>query len=98
MPDFMILSRDVADGASIRAAVRQDHLDWLKAPSDCTVLSAGPWLDDTDVMRGSLLIVKAPSREALDAWMADDPYAKAGLSADIDIRPFKLVIGRPDGQ
>lgn len=93
----MILSRDVPNGPDIRARVRQDHLDWLKQPSDCTVLSAGPWLDDMDVMRGSLLIVKAPSREALDAWMADDPYAKAGLPEDIDVRPFKLVIGRPDG-
>jgi uncharacterized protein YciI len=96
MPDFMILSKDVADGPSIRAAVRQDHLDWLKTPSDCSVLSAGPWLDDTNAMRGSLLIVKAPSREALDAWMANDPYAKAGLPEEIDVRPFKLVIGRPD--
>lgn len=93
----MILSRDIPDGPSIRARIRQDHLDWLKAPSDCTVLSAGPWLDNTDAMRGSLLIVKAPSREALDRWLADDPYAKAGLPQDIDIRPFKLVIGRPEG-
>lgn len=97
MPDFMILSKDVPDGAAIRTRVRQDHLDWLKAPSDCTVLSAGPWLDDTNAMRGSLLIVKAPSRDALDAWMANDPYAKAGLPKNIDVRPFKLVIGRPEG-
>ena len=98
MPDFMILSQDVADGPAIRKRVRQDHLDWLKQPSDCTGLSAGPWLDDMDVMRGSLLIVKAPSRAALDAWLADDPYAKAGLPEHIDVRPFKLVIGRPDGE
>ncbi|WP_298918451.1 YciI family protein [uncultured Algimonas sp.] len=98
MPDFMILSKDVAEGPDIRARIRQDHLDWLGQPSNCTVLSAGPWLDDMDVMRGSLLIVKAPSREALEAWMAEDPYAVAGLSADIDVRPFNLVIGRPDGR
>jgi uncharacterized protein YciI len=97
MQDYMILSKDVADGPAIRARVRDDHLAWLREPSDCTVLSAGPWLDDTDVMRGSLLIVKAPSREALNEWMAEDPYAKAGLPADVDVRPFKLVIGRPDG-
>lgn len=97
MPDFMILSRDVPDGLSIRQKVRSDHLNWLKQPSDCVVMSAGPWLDDTDAMRGSLLIVKAPSREALDDWLAQDPYAKAGLPDHVDIRPFKLVIGRPDG-
>ena len=90
-------AEDVADGPAIRAATRQNHLDWLKTPSDCTVLSAGPWLDDTNAMRGSLLIVKAPSREALNLWMANDPYIKAGLPKHIDVRPFKLVIGRPDG-
>ena len=97
MADFMILTRDVADGPAIRARVRDDHLAWLKRPSEVTVLSAGPWLDDTDVMRGSLLVVKAPSRSALDAWMDDDPYARAGLMESVDIRPFKLVIGRPEG-
>ena len=97
MPDFHILTEDVDDGPAIRARIRKDHLDWLKTPSPVTVLSAGPWLDDTDVMRGSVLIVKAPSREALETWMADDPYSRAGLMKSVDVRPFKLVIGRPDG-
>ena len=42
MPDFMILSRDGADASSIRKKVRSDHLDWLKQPSDCTILTAEP--------------------------------------------------------
>lgn len=92
----MILTEDVADGPAIRAAVRQDHLEWLTKPSPVSVMSAGPWLDDsTSAMRGSLLIVKAPSREALESWLAQDPYARAGLPKTIDVRPFKLVIGRP---
>ena len=98
MPDFMILTKDVPEGADIRKQVRQAHLQWLEEDSDVTVLTAGPWLDDTDVMRGSLLIVKAPTRKALDKWMAADPYAKAGLPAEVDVRPFKLVIGGPDGE
>ena len=96
MADFIIDTVDVEDGPVIRARVRNDHLTWLKNPSDITVMSAGPWLDDTDVMRGSVLIVKAPSRAALDAWLADDPYAKAGLMQSVTVRPFKLVIGRPE--
>ena len=96
MADFLILTTDVADGPSIRARVRADHLAWLQEPSDVRVLGAGPWLDDTDVMRGSMLVVSAPDRGALDAWMADDPYARAGLMAEVEVRPFNLVIGRPD--
>ena len=96
MVDFIINTVDVVDGPAIRKRVRDDHLAWLKEPSDVTVMSAGPWLDDTNVMRGSVLIVKAPSRAALDAWLAQDPYAKAGLMKSVQVRPFKLVIGRPD--
>ena len=95
MSHFMILTKDGPDGPAIRKQVRQAHLQWLEKDSDISVVFAGPWLADTDVMRGSLLIVKAPSREALDKWIAEDPYAKAGLPEDIDVRPFKLVIGRP---
>lgn len=95
MPEFMILTSDGPNGPDIRAAVRQDHLDWLTAKADCKALVAGPWLDETGAMRGSLLIVEAPSRSDLDAWMAHDPYAKAGLSNTVDVRPFKLAIGRP---
>lgn len=97
MPDFLIQTTDVADGPAIRARVRDAHLAWLREPSNVTVMAAGPWLDDTDVMRGSVLIAKAPSREALEAWMAEDPYAVAGLAESVEVRPFKLVIGRPDG-
>lgn len=93
----MILTEDCADGPAIRAAVRGDHLDWISKASDVRVMVAGPWLDDsTSAMRGSLLIVKAPSREAVESWLKEDPYAKAGLPKSIDIRPFNLVIGRPD--
>ena len=95
MADFLILTTDVADGPAIRGRVRDAHLAWLREPSPVRVLSAGPWLDSEDVMRGSMLVVSAPDRGALDTWMADDPYAKAGLMAAVDVRPFKLVIGRP---
>ena len=93
MPDFMILTEDVADGPAIRGRVRDDHLAWLKSNPSVRVMSAGPWLDDGGTMRGSLLLVEAPSRAALDSWLAGDPYAKAGLPASVDIRPFKLAIG-----
>ena len=96
MADFLILTTDVSDGPAIRGRVRDAHLAWLREPSEVRVLSAGPWLDHKDVMRGSMLVVSAPSRGALDTWMAEDPYAKAGLMAETEVRPFKLVIGRHD--
>ena len=37
------------------------------------LLAAGPWTDDS----GALLVFAVPSRDALDAILADDPYYSA---------------------
>jgi len=57
--EFIVYSEDKADSLHIRQAARDDHLAWLRAPSDVKLLIAGPWLDDDSVMRGSLLIEAA---------------------------------------
>lgn len=90
---FMIYSTDKIDGGlDIRKATRDAHLAWLSEDKAATVLAAGPWLDTDGTMRGSLLIVECESRETLDAWTARDPYARAGLSQQVIIHPYKLVI------
>jgi uncharacterized protein YciI len=43
-------------------------------------------------MLGSLLIVDFEDRQAAEAFAAADPYAKAGLFAQVDIVAWKKVI------
>lgn len=92
--EFIIYSEDKADSLHIRKAARDDHLAWLKAPSDVKLLIAGPWLDDEGVMRGSLLIVEAADKGAVLNWLATDPYKAAGLTASVMVKAYKWVIGR----
>lgn len=91
---FMIYSEDVTDGLPIRQATRDAHLNWLKNDPAATVQVAGPWLDDDGTMRGSLLIVESKDRATLDAWMARDPYAIAGLPGHVIVRSYKVVINK----
>lgn len=35
--------------------------------------------DDGETMNGSLLVLEAPNRAAVEAYLAGDPYVKAGL-------------------
>jgi len=94
--DFIIYSEDKENSLHIRQAARDDHLAWLKAPSDINLLAAGPWLDDAGIMKGSLLIVEAKDKDTVIQWLSQDPYKAAGLTKSALIKTYKWVIGRPD--
>lgn len=95
--EFIVYTEDADNSLHIRQAAREDHLAWLKnTPSDITLLAAGPWLDDDDVMRGSLLIIVANSKQAVIDWLAHDPYKSAGLTKSVMVKTYKWVIGRPE--
>lgn len=93
--EFLIYAEDKPDSLHIRQAAREDHLAWLKAPSNVKLLTAGPWLDDEGVMRGSLLIVEADNKGVVTDWLSNDPYKAAGLTAAVTVKAYKWVIGRP---
>lgn len=94
---FAITCLDKPDSGHVRQENRRAHLEFLKAAGD-TVRLAGPLLsDDEERMVGSLLVVEAPDRAALGAWLEQDPYAKAGLFESVTVRPFKWVVPRQAG-
>ena len=91
---FMVHTRDKPGALDIRLANRPAHLDWLtKAGS--AIKAAGPWLGQDDKPAGSLLIVEMESRAALAAWLAQDPYALAGLFQSVAAAPYKWVLNPP---
>ena len=60
------------------------------------VHNAGPTLsDDSENIVGLLLIVETPSLEAARAFVADSPYGKADVFADVQVRPWEWRTGRP---
>jgi len=93
--EFIVYAEDKADSLHIRQAARDDHLAWLKTPSAVKLLVAGPWLDDEGVMRGSMLIVEADTKDIVLDWLSHDPYKAAGLTASVMVKAYKWVIGRP---
>jgi uncharacterized protein YciI len=89
---FVITAIDKPDALSLRVATRQAHLDYV---SDTDTLKlGGPFLDANGDMAGSLLIIDAPDMDAARWWHANDPYAKAGLFANSDIRAWKATANR----
>ena len=91
---FMVHATDKPGALDIRLANRPAHLDWLTA-AGAAIKAAGPWLGGDDKPAGSLLIVEMESRAALDAWLAQDPYAIAGLFQSVEAAPYKWVFNPP---
>ena len=91
---FMVHATDKPGALDIRLASRPAHLDWLTAAGPA-IKAAGPWLGSDGKPAGSLLIVEMESGAALDAWLATDPYAIAGLFERVETAPYKWVFNPP---
>jgi uncharacterized protein YciI len=91
MPLYVMTGLDGPEGPAIRGTTRPAHLSWADSLGGALKL-AGPMLGaDGGAPIGSLLIVETASLEAARELFAQDPYARAGLWASQDIRPFVQV-------
>ncbi|MEM9268911.1 MAG: YciI family protein [Pseudomonadota bacterium] len=86
---FVLIARDKPGALELRKANREAHLAYVEATGVVTI--AGPLLDDDGNMAGSLLVLDLPDQAAAEAWASEDPYAKAGLFAQVEISGFKRV-------
>ena len=92
---FALICTDKPSALATRKANRPEHLAYLKSLGD-TLLLAGPFTEeDGESMNGSLLVIEAPSMNAAREIAAGDPFAKAGIFANVEIRPWLWTIGTP---
>jgi len=93
MPLFVLSCTDHEGTVEKRLATRPQHIERLQKLNDegrLIVAGAMP-KDPADPQAGfygSTMIVEFDSREALDAWLKEEPFLKAGVYAHIDIKPF----------
>ena len=92
---FALLCTDKADSLNVRMETRPAHLAFLDSLGGA-LKAAGPFVDDEGKPTGSLVIIEAESRAAAEAIAANDPYAKAGLFASVDIRAWKWTLKNPE--
>ena len=93
---YALICTDKPDSLAIRKANRPEHLAYIESLGE-TVVLAGPFTEpDGATMNGSLVVVEAASLDAARKIAAGDPYAKTGLFAHVDIRPWLWTINNPD--
>jgi len=81
---------DNPEASEARAASIDAHRAYLKS-ADALRL-AGPMQDENGNGIGSILIVEAETVEAARAFVADDPFARAGVFSQVNYKPFNPTI------
>ncbi|OWY02126.1 YciI family protein [Thioclava sp. IC9] len=87
---FAVICRDKPGALQTRLDNREAHLAYIEETG--AVFMAGPFIEN-EQMVGSLVILEVDSLKAAQDWAANDPYAKAGLFEDVQVKAWKKVIG-----
>ena len=85
---FSFILIDKPDAGDLRQRIRPEHKAYLAVVAE-RMAFAGPLVaDDGQTRLGSLLAIYFPSRDAAHAWLADEPFTRAGLYASVTIHAF----------
>lgn len=85
-----LIARDKPGALQTRLENRDAHVAYLKA--NTIVSQAGPLLDDAGEMCGSLIVLDVEDMAAAHAFVAGDPYGKAGLFESVELIAWNKVI------
>jgi len=89
---FAIVAKDKPGSAELRARMRPDHLSYLE-DNLSKLIGAGALLDDDGVTAGgSLYLVDIDERAEAEAFIAADPYSKAGLFGEVEVTRWRRGI------
>lgn len=94
---FAFVCQDKPGALQVRLDTRPEHVDYLNAlNTEGTLAFAGPFLGEDGKPTGSLVVVKAETIEAAREIAANDPYAKAGLFASVEVKAWNWVFNNPE--
>ncbi|HJS37849.1 MAG TPA: YciI family protein [Burkholderiales bacterium] len=86
---YAIQTVDKPNSAALRAKVRDEHLKYLDAHLHL-LLAAGALTDDEGKGgHGGILIVDTDERKAAEAFIAGDPFTKAGLFEKVTVARWR---------
>lgn len=100
-PQFVVLATDKPGSLELRQQVRPDHRLYLRQHGvpGARVVLAGPTLEaSAGTMNGTMLVVEADGVDTVARLLEADPYSRAGLFENVDIRPWICGLGEIRGQ
>ncbi len=92
---FAVRLHDKPGTGELRRQLLQAHLAWCAAHAD-TLRAAGSLRETPDATPvGGLWVVRAPSKAAVEALIATDPFTTGGLRAGWDILHWSKALPQP---
>ncbi len=89
---YVIQTRDKPDRAHLRTETRAEHLDYLRANAN-KLLAAGAVInDDGSGGHGGVIIVDTDDRDEAEAFIANDPFTKAGLFESVTVTRWRKAV------
>lgn len=95
---YAIISQDVDNSLDKRLQARPAHLERLTAlQNDGRLILAGPHpaINSEEPgpagFTGSLVVAEFDTQQSAQSWADADPYAQAGVYAQVIVKPFKQV-------
>jgi uncharacterized protein len=86
---YAIQTKDKPGSASVRAATRAAHLEYLTARKDM-LLAAGALIDDDGTGgHGGILIIDTDDRAKAERFVAEDPFTQAGLFEQVTVTRWR---------
>ena len=96
---IVIFGIDKPGMADVRNERLQAFRDYLAHHPDHPAVAlhhSGPLLsDEGETMVGTHVVIEAPSLEAARAFVADSPFGQADLWAELHVRPWNWLAGKP---
>jgi uncharacterized protein YciI len=92
---FVATCTDKPDHMPMRLETRPAHLAYLNGLGARVKAGGALLTPDQKSVVGSLLILEGESEAEIAGWLADDPYARAGLFASVDVKPWRQAVGAP---
>ena len=91
---YAIVCFDRPDSASLRDAHRAAHAEFLEKNAG-RILFGGPLKGRADgPSTGAIIVLDCVSREQAEAFIAADPFHRAGVYESVAVRAFKQVFPR----
>jgi uncharacterized protein YciI len=91
---YVLICKDLpGEGLARRMATRPNHLAYLESLGTKLRAAGGLLSEDGTEPRGSMIIIEAGSLDEARAIAAADPYAKAGVFAEVEVHAWRQAVG-----
>jgi uncharacterized protein len=76
---YAIITKDKPNSLALRESVRAEHLDYLTRHKAKLLAAGAQTADDGSGGYGGVILLDTEDRAEAEAFIRDDPFAKAGL-------------------